>query len=97
MQLVQMRECGGFKLTWADKLRKSIAKKNPAAYEELQKEYFETVEEKGLSRNLCNYVWNVLVATSRGSYAGLFFNCSPRNESSISFPHYVLELCLLDF
>ena len=66
MQLVQMPECGGFNLTWADKLRKSIAKKNPAAYEELQKEYFETVEEKGLSRNLCNYVWNVLVATSRG-------------------------------
>lgn len=66
MQLVQMPECGGFSLTWADKLRKSIAKKNPAAYEELQKEYFETVEKKGLSKNLCNYVWNVLVATSRG-------------------------------
>ena len=66
MQLVQMPECGGFNLTWADKLRKSIAKKNPAAYEELQKEYFETVEKKGLSHNLCNYVWNVLVATSRG-------------------------------
>lgn len=66
MQLVQMPECGGFSLTWADKLRKSIAKKNPAAYEELQKEYFETVKRKGLSKNLCNYVWNVLVATSRG-------------------------------
>lgn len=66
MQLVQMPECGGFNLTWADKLRKSIAKKNPAAYEELQKEYFQTVKEKGLSYNLCNYVWNVLVATSRG-------------------------------
>ena len=26
MQLVQMPECGGFDLTWADKLRKSIAK-----------------------------------------------------------------------
>ena len=66
MQLVQMPECGGFDLTWADKLRKSIAKKNPAAYEELQKEYFQTVKDKGLSYNLCNYVWNVLVATSRG-------------------------------
>lgn len=66
MQLVQMPECGGFDLTWADKLRKSIAKKNPAAYEALQKEYFETVKKKGLSKNLCNYVWNVLVATSRG-------------------------------
>ena len=66
MQLVQMPECGGFDLTWADRLRKSIAKKNPAEYEKLTKEYFEQVKEKGLSEKLCNYVWNVLVATSRG-------------------------------
>lgn len=66
MQLVQMPECGGFDLGWADRLRKSIAKKNPAEYEQLTKEYFEQVEKKGLSQNLCNYVWNVLVATSRG-------------------------------
>ena len=66
MRLVQIPECGGFNLMFADKLRKSIAKKNPAAYFELQKEYFEKVKEKGLSKNLCNYVWNVLVATSRG-------------------------------
>ena len=26
MQLVQLEECGGFSLTWADRLRKSIAK-----------------------------------------------------------------------
>ena len=66
MQLVQMPECGGFDLTWADRLRKSIAKKNPAEYEKLQAEYFEQVKKKGLSYNLCNYVWNTLVATSRG-------------------------------
>ena len=66
MQLVQLPECGGFDLTWADRLRKSIAKKNPAEYEQLTKEYFERVEKRELNRNLCNYVWNVLVATSRG-------------------------------
>ena len=66
MQLVQMPECGGFDLTWADRLRKSIAKKNPADYEKLQQEYFAQVKEKNLSEALCNYVWNVLVATSRG-------------------------------
>ena len=66
MTLVQMPECGGFDLTWADRLRKSIAKKNPAEYEKLQQEYFEQVEKNNLSKNLCNYVWNVLVATSRG-------------------------------
>jgi len=37
MQLVQLPECGGFNLTWADKLRKSIAKKNPAEYEKITK------------------------------------------------------------
>lgn len=66
MQLVQMPECGGFDLNFADKLRKAIAKKNPKAYEELTKQYFETVKEKRLSVNLCNYIWNVLIATSRG-------------------------------
>ena len=66
MALVQIPECGGFDLNFADQLRKAIAKKNPKAYDELTKEYFKTVEEKGLSKNLCNYIWNVLVATSRG-------------------------------
>ena len=66
MMLVQTPECGGFDLTWADRLRKAIAKKNPAEYDKLTKEYFEQVVERGLSKNLCNYVWNVLVATSRG-------------------------------
>lgn len=66
MMLVQMPECGGFSLTWADRLRKAIAKKNPAEYDKLTKEYFLNAEEKHLSKNLCNYVWNVLVATSRG-------------------------------
>ena len=66
MSLVQLPECGGFNLGWADRLRKSIAKKNPAEYEQLTKEYFENAKKKNLSHNLCNYVWNVLVATSRG-------------------------------
>lgn len=66
MTLVQIPECGGFDLNWADRLRKSIAKKNPKDYQLLEKEYFERVEERGLSKNLCEYVWHVLIATSRG-------------------------------
>lgn len=66
MQLVQIPECGGFDLNFADRLRKSIAKKNPKEYDAITKEYFEKTAEAGLSKNLCNYVWNVLVATSRG-------------------------------
>ena len=41
MQLVQIPECGGFDLNFADRLRKSIAKKNPVEYEAITKEYFE--------------------------------------------------------
>ena len=66
MQLVQREECGGFNLTWADRLRKSIAKKNPKEFDQLTEEYFQNMKEKGLSKNLCNYVWKVLVAYSRG-------------------------------
>lgn len=66
MRLVQIPECGGFDLEFADRLRKSIAKKNPVEYDKLTKEYFATIKEKGLSQNLCNYVWNVLIATNRG-------------------------------
>lgn len=66
MQLVQMPECGGFDLTWADRLRKSIAKKNPKEFDQLTEEYFQNMREKKLSKNLCSYVWNVLVAYSRG-------------------------------
>ena len=66
MQLVRLPAVGGFGLSWADRLRKAIAKKNPKDYDELTKEFFENAKEKNLSQNLCNYVWNVLVATSRG-------------------------------
>ena len=66
MTLVQMPECGGFDLSWADSLRKAVAKKNPEAYIKLQDEYFAAAAQKGLSQKLCNYVWNVLVAMSRG-------------------------------
>ena len=66
MMLVQIPEIGGFDLQWADRLRKSIAKKNPKEYEQLTKEFFENMEKKNLSSNLCNYVWKVLIAMNRG-------------------------------
>jgi DNA polymerase-3 subunit alpha len=66
MELVQLPELGGFSLTWADKLRKSIAKKNPKDYDALTKEFFEVTKEKGIDQKLTNYVWNVLIAMSRG-------------------------------
>ena len=66
MELVQLPELGGFSLTWADKLRKSIAKKNPKDYDALTKEFFEVTKEKGINQKFTNYVWNVLIAMSRG-------------------------------
>lgn len=66
MQLVQLPECGGWDLQWADKLRKSIAKKNPKEYDALTKQFFDNVKEKGLSETFCNYVWNIEIALSRG-------------------------------
>ncbi len=66
MQLVQLPECGGWDLQWADKLRKSIAKKSPKDYDALTKQFFDNVKEKGLSEKFCNYVWNIEIALSRG-------------------------------
>lgn len=66
MQLVQLPECGGFDLGWADRLRKAIAKKAPKDYEQLTQEYYENCEKKGLSFRLCDYVWSVLIAMNRG-------------------------------
>lgn len=66
MMLVQQPEIGGFSLLWADRLRKSIAKKNPAEYEKLTQEFYEQVEKNGCEMNLCRYVWDVLIAMNRG-------------------------------
>ena len=66
MELVQLPELGGFSLTWADKLRKSIAKKNPADYDKLTKEFYEETEKKGINQKFAHYVWDVLIAMSKG-------------------------------
>ena len=66
MKLVQLPECGGWDLQWADRLRKSIAKKNPAEYEKLTEEFFNGIREKGCDERFCHYVWDIEVALSRG-------------------------------
>ena len=66
MELVQLPELGGFTLTWADKLRKSIAKKNPADYDKLTKEFYEETTKKGVNQRFAHYVWDVLIAMSKG-------------------------------
>ena len=66
MKLVQLPECGGWDLQFADKLRKSIAKKNPREYEALTEQFYKGIKEKGCDENFCHYVWDVQIALSRG-------------------------------
>ena len=66
MSMIQDPNLGGWSLKDSDMLRKSIAKKDPKLYEQLSQKYFDTIEEKNLNKKLCNYFWNVLVATQRG-------------------------------
>ena len=66
MSMVQDKRIGGHSLLFADRLRKSIAKKKPAEFLQCEKEFFETIEEKHLSKRLANYVWNVIFKVQRG-------------------------------
>lgn len=66
MQLVQLPELGGFSLSWADKLRKSIAKKNPKEFDALTEDFYKTTTEKGINQNFARYVWEVLISMSKG-------------------------------
>ena len=38
-------------------------KKKPKEFKELTEQFFENAKEKNLSKNLTDYVWNVLVKT----------------------------------
>ena len=51
MQLVQLPALGGFSSSWADKLRKSIAKKNPKEFDALTEDFYKTTTEKGINQN----------------------------------------------
>ena len=64
--LVMHPKIGGFSLAWADKLRKSVAKKSPKDFEILQKEFLDNAKEKKLSNKLIYYVWFVLIFMQRG-------------------------------
>ena len=64
--LVMHPKIGGFSLAWADRLRKSVAKKNPADFEILQEEFLQNAVDKKLSNKLVQYVWFVLIYMQRG-------------------------------
>ena len=81
--LVMHPKIGGFSLAWADKLRKSVAKKNPKDFEKLQHEFFENAKEKHLSNKLVNYVWFVLIFMQRGLIS----------QGHVKFGEHTLKWC----
>ena len=65
-QLMRCPEIIGYSFGQADKLRKSVAKKNPKDYQIFEEQFWKDVQEKGSSKHLCEYIWNVMVASQRG-------------------------------
>ena len=66
MSLLQDPALGGNDLSFADKCRKAIAKKQGKLFEECEKKYFENAKEKGCDPVLVHYVWDVLLRVQRG-------------------------------
>lgn len=66
MSLVQEERLGGNSLTFADKCRKGIAKKQGSLFQECEDIFYKNIEEKHCSDNLAHYVWDVLLKVQRG-------------------------------
>lgn len=66
MSLLQDEKLGGNDLSFADKCRKAIAKKQGKLFEECEKTYFENAKTKGCDMKLVHYVWDVLLRVQRG-------------------------------
>lgn len=66
MQLLQEERLGGNTLTFADKCRKAIAKKQGKLFDECEKTYFENAQEKKCDMKLVHYVWDILLRVQRG-------------------------------
>ena len=66
MQLLQEEQLGGNSLTFADKCRKAIAKKQGKLFDECEKAYFENAQEKKCDMKLVHYVWDILLRVQRG-------------------------------
>ena len=66
MSLVQEERLGANDLTFADKCRKAIAKKQGKLFEECETFYFKNAEEKGCDMRLVHYVWDVVFKPQRG-------------------------------
>ena len=66
MSLLQEEALGANDLSFADKCRKAIAKKQGKLFEECEEEFFRRIKERNCSQKLADYVWNVLLRVQRG-------------------------------
>lgn len=66
MSLVQEDRVGGNDLTFADKCRKAIAKKQGKLFEECEEFFFKNAEEKECDMRLAHYIWDVVFRPQRG-------------------------------
>ena len=66
MSLLQDERLGANDLSFADKCRKAIAKKQGKLFEECEKQYFDNAKDKGCDMHLAHYVWDVLLKVQRG-------------------------------
>lgn len=66
MSLVQEPCLGGNTLTFADKCRKGIAKKQGKLFQECEDIFFENIKKNNCSEKLAHYVWDVLLRVQRG-------------------------------
>ena len=66
MSLLQDEMLGGNDLSFADKCRKAVAKKQGKLFEECEAAFFKNAQDKGCDMRLVHYVWDVLLRVQRG-------------------------------
>ena len=66
MALLQDERLGGNDLSFADKCRKAIAKKQGKLFEECEETYYENAKKNHCDMRLVHYVWDVLLKVQRG-------------------------------
>lgn len=66
MSLVQEERLGGNSLVFADRCRKSIAKKQGSLFDECEKEYYKNLKAKHCSEKLGDYVWQEVIKLQKG-------------------------------
>lgn len=65
MQMVLRKDLTNYSMLAANKLRKSIAKKDPKKQQEEQIKFYKRAKEVGLSFNLTDYVWKEQISLQR--------------------------------